>query len=1293
MPRRHRDRGASGLFDGDLDNGRYEPRGEIGRGAMGVVYRAWDRRLEKEVALKVLESGTVTDDLARDSFRKEARFLGMLDQTRIARIQDFFEHAGRDVIVMEYVEGETLSARLKKGPLPEREVVRLGVQLCEGLAAAHRKGLLHRDLKPSNLCVNRDGDLKILDFGVAKLWKQDPDPPPAASRVLHRTGDSIHDASGFVGTYPYFSPEQLRGRNVDVRADLYAAGAVLYEMATGRQIFADSPLDRLADAIEKDRPVPLRHLGNGISRSLERVIHRALEKESRHRFGSALEMRQALLRTRWRRWAGWASAATAVLGLAVAFRLDAFHVHGRLFPVAEPGSVRLLAVLPFENATGDAALDDWCAGLGRELIQAASRAYEVAVLAPATSRRLRGRAPRDVGRERGVQAVVVGRVLRRDSSLAVEATVLDPMAWRPLARLPARQASAAGALLLARGLLRDCAETLALRPRNGGPGVLGRLRAVDPRALDAYFAGCAWLERPGVEGCARAVQLLQRAVEVDSTFAPAWAALARATYALPTDRLPLQDAADGAERAAWRALAADPDLPDPYVVLACIDEFHRDEPESAKLELDRALALDPHHALARRLLGIAHLRRGRFNEADVELQRAWELDPLRDPGLDVLWQHSGRAEYDSVLARGNRLLHERPDDWEAYVVLAHATQSLGDGPQADYLVESGRQRLVYAIPKSVMAACCSERPAAAPARAPAPGTVYVADASALDGRGAVLGLDPETGAQWVVAAGEHLSNPTGIAVDSDGSLLVVWQASRRLLRVDPRTGQQTVVSAAPRFIEPCQLVLSPAGDIYLTDWHLWPPGFVYRIEPSTGAPVVVVSGKSLINPAGITPLPDGDLAVGANVTDTGRGCVYRVRLTGAWSVLASGGWLAQPFGVRVGPEGALYVADYSAFDGGGGVIRVDLRTGSQSVVARGGDFVDPIGLDFTAAGDLMVADFDLNRPRGKVLRIDPAAGTQRRVYSGGMLVRPFSLAVFPGSPPPAPADLIVEGPMKLTHGRFDTIRIEAGAVLNVAGRLDVRGDVVVAGDAELVCSGSLAAGGDLILEPGARLTHAARHLSGAGLEIGGTLEVCAGASIDVSARGLYGGSAATQFRGETFDSRGAVVLEVTGGLQGGSGASHGGDGGRDTAGGVSNAPYGSEARPAMLGSGGGGARGGAGGGRIAIRARRCVVDGRIRADGDAGRIYREEIGGGGSGGSILVVARELTGAGRIEARGGAGSRSYGWGGGGGGGRIALYADKLSIPPDHLSVAGGPSRIPGRSGTIRTAPFGRARPPR
>jgi Tol biopolymer transport system component len=253
---------------------------KLGAGGMGEVYLARDERLGRDVALKILPAGRLDHEAARSRFRKEAQALLRLSHPHVATLLDFGAADGVDYLVMERVAGPTLDVELRKGVLPEREVLRLGAQLARGLAAAHDAGVVHRDLKPSNLALTADGLLKILDFGLARLQLGTSGPEEATA-----------SASGtFVGTPAYMAPEQVRGEPADARTDVYGAGAVLYELATGRRLFAGRKGADLSSAILSLAPPPPRGIASSVSPGLEAVVLKALDKDPDFRYQSAREL-------------------------------------------------------------------------------------------------------------------------------------------------------------------------------------------------------------------------------------------------------------------------------------------------------------------------------------------------------------------------------------------------------------------------------------------------------------------------------------------------------------------------------------------------------------------------------------------------------------------------------------------------------------------------------------------------------------------------------------------------------------------------------------------------------------------------------------------------------------------------------------------------------------------------------------------------------------------------------------------------------------------------------------------
>jgi CHASE2 domain-containing sensor protein/predicted Ser/Thr protein kinase len=268
------------------DLSRYRVVEKLGRGAMGVVYRATDPRLERDVAIKVLPGRALADEKARRRFRREALALSKLNHPHIAGILDFDTQDGTDFLVMEYVRGTPLTGRVKQGALPESEVVRVAGEVAEALAEAHGRGVIHRDLKPENIMLAGRGEVKVLDFGLA-LFLGD-------STTVATRSQNLTEAGHMVGTLPYMAPEVLRGGTADARSDLYSLGVVIFEMGTGRRPFPDDEPHELYFTILSQAPPPPRIVNGRISPQLESVILRLLAKSPEDRFGSAEELLQSL---------------------------------------------------------------------------------------------------------------------------------------------------------------------------------------------------------------------------------------------------------------------------------------------------------------------------------------------------------------------------------------------------------------------------------------------------------------------------------------------------------------------------------------------------------------------------------------------------------------------------------------------------------------------------------------------------------------------------------------------------------------------------------------------------------------------------------------------------------------------------------------------------------------------------------------------------------------------------------------------------------------------------------------
>jgi serine/threonine protein kinase/tetratricopeptide (TPR) repeat protein len=507
--------------------GHYRIVEQIGAGGMGIVYRAHDEQLERDVAIKVLPVGTLAGEAARKRFRKEALALAKLNHPNIATIFEFSSQNSTDYLVTEYVSGQTLDEKLAAGVLSEKEIVGLGIQLAQGLSAAHGHGIVHRDLKPANLRLTFDGRLKILDFGLAQLM------PHASEIGLTAT---LTQSQEVTGTLPYMAPEQLRGGVADARTDIWAAGAVLYEVATAHRPFEQKVPTALAgDIIHKAPPSP-RRFRSELSPKLEAVILKCLEKEPTDRYQSARELQTDLermstgitpLAARPRLWPGIATTGivAAVLVIGTFFY---FHRGPKL---TEKDTVVLA---DFNNRTGDAIFDE-------TLKQAlAIQLGQSPFLNIFPEDRVRetlhymGRSPngqvtpaiaREICERRGIKAMLTGSIssLGRNYAIALEARNC-----RNGESLAQQQVEVQGKEQVLRGLDKAASklraqlgESLSSIQKFDAP--LEQATTNSLEALQAYSLAQQQRARGAEED--EAIPFLKRAIELDPNFAMAYATL------------------------------------------------------------------------------------------------------------------------------------------------------------------------------------------------------------------------------------------------------------------------------------------------------------------------------------------------------------------------------------------------------------------------------------------------------------------------------------------------------------------------------------------------------------------------------------------------------------------------------------------------------------------------------------------------------------------------------------------------------------------------------------------------
>jgi TolB-like protein/Tfp pilus assembly protein PilF len=672
--------------------GHYRVLEKIGAGGMGEVYRARDEHLDRDVAVKVLPAGLLVDEAARRRFRKEALALARLNHPNIATVHDFATHAGIDALVTEYVPGQSLDERLLGVPLEEKEVVRFGQQLAEGLAAAHGEGVVHRDLKPANLRVMPDGRLKILDFGVARLLG------PAESDAATET---VTAAEGAVGTLPYMAPEQMRGERADARADIWSAGVVLYEMATGRRPFEAKLSTALAADIQTKPSTPPRARNPKLSPRLEEIILKCLEKEPENRYQSAKELAVDLRRlaqsatgaapaavasrSRRARITGVAAAGVLAAGF-VAAALNVAGLRGRLTGGEAAPRITSLAVLPLTNLMNDPEQDYFVDGMHEALTAELSKISALKVIARTSTMRYKHtRLPaREIARELRVDGLIEGSVLREGNQVRITVQLIHAPTDR---HLWAQSFDREFRSILV--LYSDVARAIASEIRISVTPEERRSFAVagsaeNPEAYQTYLRGRYHWNRRTEEDFRKAIEHFNRAIELDPRYPPAFTGLADSYSLLGTyEVLPPREAYSRAKAAAVKALEMDARNAEAHTSLAWVRFRYDWDWVGAEQSFRRAIELNPNYATAHHWYARFLAAMGRFAEAEASARRAHELDPLSpiiNTVLGEVFLFSRR--YDEAIRQLETTLEL--DSSFAYGVnkLAHAYALKGMYPQA-----------------------------------------------------------------------------------------------------------------------------------------------------------------------------------------------------------------------------------------------------------------------------------------------------------------------------------------------------------------------------------------------------------------------------------------------------------------------------------------------------------------------------------------------------------------------------------------------------------------------------------
>jgi len=609
----------------------YKILSPLGAGGMGEVYLAEDMKLNRFVALKLLPQSLSADQDANRRLLREAQAAATLDHPHICQIHEIAERDGRSFIVMQFCEGETLAEKLERGNLHLRETLDLAIQIADALANAHSHHIIHRDIKPANIIVNKQGQAKILDFGLAKVITEKPNVENEA-----KTAQILSTANMIIGTAPYMSPEQMRGKPLDARTDIFSFGIVLYEMLSGKPLFNRESQAETISAVLNYKPPIAKTLADAPT-ELQRIVQKTLAKNKDKRYQTAkdllfdlkslqkrLEFEAELLREGEKGSRGELEKGRK--GEDENFtKIQSSHY----LPFSSSPLLNSIAVMPFANLSSDEENEYFCDGLAEELLNALAKIEGLKVAARTSAFSFKGKNANisKVGKTLNVNTVLEGSVRTSGNRLRITVQLVNAAdgyhLWserydREMQDIFDVQDEITLAVI----------DTLKVKLLGEEKAAVLKRYTDNTEAYELYLKGCFYRGKGKTESRKKAVEYFQQAIAADPNYAPAYAELSFSYKVLVgSGTLDPREFSPKVEMMARKALELDENLAEAHFAWA---SFKQDawQWQAAGMSFKRAVKLNPN--LARAHVGYSgHLSRvGRHDEAVAEVKRARELDPL-----------------------------------------------------------------------------------------------------------------------------------------------------------------------------------------------------------------------------------------------------------------------------------------------------------------------------------------------------------------------------------------------------------------------------------------------------------------------------------------------------------------------------------------------------------------------------------------------------------------------------------------------------------------------------------------